>query len=246
MDSSTIVWIALLMGLAAALYSTVGHGGASAYLAIMALFAVAPETMRPTALALNLVVAGFACLRYWQTGQINFRLLAAFVFTAAPAAFLGGTISVAPEFYRPLVGLLLWGSAARMFWQPAHLARREPRPPSPAVTLPAGAGLGLLAGLTGTGGGIFLSPLVILFGWEDARRTSGIVAGFIFVNSLAGLAGNLASVRSLPAELPILVAAVSAGALAGTWLGVNRLPKPRLLQGLGLVLVVAGAKLIFA
>src|SRR3954464_11366388 len=108
MDSTAILWIALLMGLAAALYSTVGHGGASAYLAIMALFAVAPETMRPTALALNLVVAGFGTLRYWYAGQSNFRLLAAFVLTAAPAAFLGGAIHIPPEYYRPLVGLLLW------------------------------------------------------------------------------------------------------------------------------------------
>src|SRR3954469_2789755 len=111
-DSTTIVWIALLMGLAAALYSTVGHGGAPAYLAIMALFAVGPETMRPTARALKLVVAGFGAVRYWWAGQTNFRLLAAFVVTAAPAAFLGGTIPIAPEFYRPLVGLLLWASAA--------------------------------------------------------------------------------------------------------------------------------------
>lgn len=246
MDPTTIVWIALLMALAAALYSTVGHGGASAYLAIMALFAVAPEAMRPTALALNLVVAGFGSFRYWWAGQINLRLLAAFLLTAAPAAFIGGGIHVPPDLYRPLVGLLLWTAAAKLFWQPKQLAQREPRPPALAIALPAGAGLGLLAGLTGTGGGIFLSPLIILFGWEDARRTSGVAAGFIFVNSLAGLAGNWASARSLPGELPILVAAVAAGALLGTWLGAGRLPKPRLLQGLGLVLVIAGAKLIFA
>jgi len=245
MDSSTLIWIALLMALAAALYSTVGHGGASAYLAIMALFAIAPEAMRPTALALNLVVAGFGSVRYWRAGQINLRLTAAFLVTAAPAAFIGGGVHVPPELYRPLVGMVLWAAAARLFWQPARLAEREPKPPSLAVTLPAGAGLGLLAGLTGTGGGIFLSPLIILFGWEDARRTSGVVAGFILVNSVAGLAGNWVSVRSLPGELPILVAAVAAGALAGTWLGARRLPKPRLLQGLGLVLVIAGAKLIF-
>lgn len=244
MDPTTLIWIALLMGLAAALYSTVGHGGASAYLAIMALFAVAPETMRPTALALNLVVAGFGCVRYGWAGQINFRLTAAFLLTAAPAAFVGGAIPIAPDLYRPLVGLLLWVAAVRLFWQPKRLTEREPKPPSPAITLPAGAGLGLLAGLTGTGGGIFLSPLVILLGWEDARRTSGVAAMFIFVNSLAGLAGNLASMRSLPGELPILVAAVAAGAVIGTWLGASRLPKPRLLQGLGLVLVIAGAKLV--
>jgi len=245
MDWATLAWIAALMAVAAALYSSVGHGGASAYLAIMALFAVAPESMRPTALALNLVVAGFGTLRYWWAGQINLRLAAAFLVTAAPAAFIGGGIHIPPELYRPLVGVVLWAAAARLFWQPTRLAEREPKPPALAITLPAGAGLGLLAGLTGTGGGIFLSPLIILFGWEDARKTSGVVAGFIFINSLAGLAGNLASVRSLPGELPILVAAVAAGALLGTWLGASRLPKPRLLQGLGLVLVIAGAKLIF-
>ena len=246
MDSSAIVWIALLMGLAAALYSTVGHGGASAYLAIMSLFAVTPEAMRPTALALNLVVAGIAVWRYAQAGQVNWRLLAAFVVTAAPAAFIGGAIPVPPDIYRPMVGLLLWAAAIRLMWQPARLAEREPHRPSLALTLPMGAGLGLLAGLTGTGGGIFLSPLIILFGWEDARRTSGVAAGFIFLNSLAGLAGNFAAIGALPAGLLWLIGAVAVGALAGTWLGACRLPKPRLLQGLGLVLVIAGAKLIFA
>ncbi len=245
MDSSALLWLAVLMGLAAALYSTVGHGGASAYLAIMALFSVAPETMRPTALALNLVVAGVGLWRYGRAGQIDVRLLAAFVVAAAPAAFLGGGINVPPEIYRPMVGIALWVAAVRLFWQPARLAEREQRRPPLAVTLPVGAGFGLLAGLTGTGGGIFLSPLIILFGWADARRTSGIAAGFIFLNSAAGLAGNLASVRGLPAELPWLAAAVAAGALVGTWLGSARLPKPRLLQGLGVVLVIAGFKLIF-
>ncbi|HET9429383.1 MAG TPA: sulfite exporter TauE/SafE family protein [Allosphingosinicella sp.] len=246
MDSSTLVWLALLMGLAAALYSTVGHGGASAYLAIMALFATAPETMRPTALALNLIVAGVGAWRYARAGQINMRLLTAFVVTAAPAAFVGGGISVPSEIYRPMVGVLLWVAAIRLMWQPTQLAAHTPRQPPLVLTLPVGAGLGLLAGLTGTGGGIFLSPLIILFGWEDARRTSGVAAGFIFLNSLAGLAGNVAAVRALPAELPWLIGAVAAGALVGTWLGSARLAKPRLLQGLGLVLVSAGAKLIFS
>jgi uncharacterized membrane protein YfcA len=246
MDATTIAIIAVLMGLAAALYSTVGHGGASAYLAIMALFAVAPETMRPTALALNLVVAGLGSWRYWRAGQTNLKLLLLFAAAAVPAAFVGGGIKIAPEIYRPLVGLLLWLAALRLFWQPSHLAGRELRPVPAAVALPVGALLGLLAGLTGTGGGIFLSPLIILFGWEDARRTSGVVAGFILLNSIAGLAGNVASMHALPPELPIFVVAVVLGAIAGTWLGIARLPKPRLLQGLGLVLVIAGAKLTFA
>ena len=145
MDATTLIAMALLMGLAAALYSTVGHGGASAYLAIMALYSVAPETMRPTALALNLVVAGLGLWRYGRAGQINAKLLAAFVVAAAPAAFIGGGISVPPEIYRPLVGIVLWAAAIRLFWQPVRLSERAPSPPSLAVALPVGAALGLLA-----------------------------------------------------------------------------------------------------
>ncbi len=241
-----MIAIAVLMGLAAALYSTVGHGGASAYLAVMALFAIAPDTMRPTALALNLLVAGLGSWRYWRAGQTNLKLLALFAVSAMPAAFIGGGIHLAPDLYRPLVGIILWLAAIRLFWQPKQLAEQAIHDVSPFVALSIGAVLGLLAGLTGTGGGIFLSPLLVLCGWADARRTSGIAAGFIFLNSIAGLAGNVASVRALPSELPIFAGAVLIGALVGTWLGTGRLPKPRLLQGLGLVLVVAGFKLILA
>lgn len=244
MDGTTIIWIAALMAIAAALYSSVGHGGASAYLAIMALFSIAPETMRPTALALNLVVATFAAARFAMKGQTNWRLLAAFAVTAVPAAFIGGSVELPPEIYRPLVGVMLLLAAVRLFWQPELLAARPVHTPPLVVTLPAGAALGLLAGLTGTGGGIFLSPLIILFGWEDARKTSGIAAAFIVLNSAAGLLGNLASVQKLPIELPILVASVFAGALLGTWLGVSRLPRHRLLQGLAIVLVIAALKLL--
>jgi len=245
MDGTTLIWIAALMALAAALYSSVGHGGASAYLAIMALFSVAPETMRPTALTLNLVVATFAAARFALKGQTNWKLLLAFAVTAVPAAFLGGSIELPPHLYKPLVGVVLLLAAVRLFWQPELLAARPVHTPSLAVTLPVGAALGLLAGLSGTGGGIFLSPLIILFGWEDARKTSGIAAAFIVLNSAAGLLGNLASVQRLPLELPIFLASVFAGALLGSWLGVSRLPRHRLLQALAVVLVIAGLKLLF-
>jgi uncharacterized protein len=246
LDPTVVLWLALLMALAAALYSTVGHGGASAYLAVMALFAVSPGVMRPTALTLNLVVAGFAVIRFAIARQINVRLCAIFAVTAAPAAFLGGMISLPPAYYRPLVGIVLLLAAVRLLWQPKVLAEQVVRPPPLAIALPAGATLGLLAGLTGTGGGIFLSPLIILFQWEEPRRTSGVAAVFILVNSIAGLAGNVAAVRSLPSELPWFVAAVAAGALLGTWLGLDRFPRHRLLQCLGVVLTIAGAKLILS
>jgi uncharacterized membrane protein YfcA len=211
----------------------------------MALFSVAPETMKPTALALNLLVAGFGAWRYWSRGLTDWKLLGAFALTAVPAAFIGGGIHLHAIYYKPLVGVLLWLGAARLLWQPKLLADREVRPPSYRVSLPAGAVLGLLAGLTGTGGGIFLSPLIILNAWEEPRHTSGVAATFILLNSAAGLAGNAASVGQLPHDLPIFLAAVLAGALVGTWLGVERLPRPWLLRTLGAVLLVAGAKLLF-
>jgi uncharacterized membrane protein YfcA len=211
----------------------------------MALFSVAPETMKPTALALNLLVAGFGAWRYWRRGLTNWKLVLAFALTATPAAFIAGGILLPAIYYKPLVGILLWFAAARLLWQPTALANRAVAAPSWWLSLPAGAVLGTLAGLTGTGGGIFLSPLIILMHWEEPRRTSGVVAAFIFLNSAAGLAGNAASAGYLPSELPIFLGAVFVGALLGTWLGVERLPREWLLRVLGAVLAVAGAKLLF-
>ena len=245
MDTTTVVALCLLFALGAALYSSVGHGGASAYIAAMALFSLAPETMKPTALALNLLVAGFGMLRYWHRGLTDGKLVLAFAITATPAAFVGGGIHLPKIYYDPLVGVLLWAAAARLIVQPTKLADRKTHPPLLWISLPAGAILGLLAGLTGTGGGIFLSPLIILNAWEEPRRTSGVVAAFIFLNSVAGLAGNVSSVGHLPRELPFFLVSVGAGALLGTWLGVEHLPRPWLLRTLGAVLTVAGAKLLF-
>ena len=245
MDPTTVAALAILFALGAALYSSVGHGGASAYIAAMALLSVAPETMKPTALALNLLVTGFGALRYWRRRLTNWRLVLAFALTATPAAFIGGGIHLPAIYYKPLVGILLWLAAARLLWQPTLLAERPVHAPALWITLPAGAVLGLLAGLTGTGGGIFLSPLIILMAWEEPRRTSGVVSAFIFLNSAAGLAGNATSVGDLPHELPVFLASVAGGALVGTWLGVERLPRPWLLRMLGVVLLIAGAKLLF-
>jgi uncharacterized protein len=245
MDPTTVAALCLLFALGAALYSSVGHGGASAYIAAMALFSVAPETMKPIALALNLLVAGFGTWRYWRRGLTNWKLVVAFALTATPAAFIGGSVHLPSIYYKPLVGILLWAAAARLLWQPKALAERPVQPPSLWISLPAGAVLGLLAGLTGTGGGIFLSPLIILNAWEEPRRTSGIVAAFILLNSIAGLAGNAAAVGNLPHQLPLFLAAVGVGALLGTSLGVERLPRPWLLRTLGAVLIVAGTKLLF-
>lgn len=246
MDTTTIILIAALMGMAAALYTSVGHAGASGYLAIMALFAVSPATMRPTALILNVIVASLATFRFARAEQVNWRMLLFFVIGAIPAAFVAGGIVIPGDYYRPLVGIILWIAAARLLWPRKIGSLDERRAPSAIVMILSGAAIGTLSGLTGTGGGIFLSPLILFFGWEAVRKTSGISAGFILCVSIAGLAGNLTSVGSLPAELPYFIGAVIIGAAVGTQLGLSRLPTSRLLQALACVLIIAGAKLILS
>lgn len=245
----TLTEILLLAGmvlLAAMLYSSVGHGGASGYIAAMALFGIAPAVMRPTALVLNVLVASLGTYRLHRAGLVNWRALARLAAASVPMAFIGGTIQLPGAWYRTLVGVVLAAAAVRLFIDP-----RESRPARPAVTPPlvpallTGGGIGLLSGLTGVGGGIFLSPFLVLFGWAGARQTSGITAPFILVNSIAGLAGNLASMRSLPAELPYLAAAALVGAIVGTQLGIHWLAPRILLRLLAGVLIVAAFKFIF-
>lgn len=226
----------------ALLYSSVGHAGASAYIALMALAGVAPAEMRPTALALNVLVATLATVRYARAGLFSWATLWPFLLGAVPLAFVGGGITLPTTVYRPIVGLVLWASAVRLLWPSAGAERPVARPPV-AAAIGSGAGIGLLAGLTGTGGGIFLSPLLIFAGWAEPKKASGVAAGFILANSLAGLAGNQAALGSLPAALPLYAGAVLAGGLLGTTLGI-RVATPVLFRLLAAVLVIAGAKLL--
>lgn len=231
------------MLLAAALYSSVGHAGASSYIALMALFSVAPAVMRPTALSLNILVAGLTSYRYVRAGAFSWEVLWPFLLGAMPMAFVGGTVVLPPHLYRPLVGAVLVLSGIRMLWPRELCAAHQTAAPPALVAVGAGAGLGLLAGLTGTGGGIFLSPLLIFLAWAAPRSVSGISAVFILCNSTTGLLGNLTSLRSLPTELPLYAGAVLVGALIGTSFGI-RLAVPGIIKALGVVLLIAGVKLI--
>jgi len=235
-----------LIFLVATLYSSVGHGGASGYIASMALFGIAPAIMRPTALVLNVLVTVMGTYRLHRAGLVNWNALLRLSVASVPAAFVGGMIVLPGDWYRVLVGLVLAAAAVRLFVDP-----REARPlrtavtPSWAPALVTGGGIGLLSGLTGVGGGIFLSPVLVLFGWAGARQTSGITAPFILVNSLAGLAGNLVTVRTLPPEMLYFAAAALLGALIGTQLAIRWLSPQTLLRVLAAVLVIAAAKFVF-
>lgn len=213
----------------------------------MGLLGVAPATMRPTALALNILVASIVTLRFALAGHVRWRALLPFVAGSVPAAFVGGTLVLPSDVYRPLVGVVLLLAALQLARTARSAAAREadePRIPAGPALL-AGVAIGLLAGLTGTGGGIFLTPLIVLAGWAGARLAAGMSAAFILANSIAGLLGNLSSVGALPAALPIWLAAVAAGAVVGSELGARRLRVTALRQALAVVLVVAGLKLIF-
>jgi uncharacterized membrane protein YfcA len=242
LDAITLA-LALCIFVAATLYSSVGHAGASAYIALMALFGIEAAVMRPTALALNVIVASLASFRFIKAGLFRWRVLWPFLVTALPMAYLGGTIHLPSDVYRPLVGAVLWLSAARLLWPRPLKVEQESSDPPLHFALPAGAAIGLLAGLTGTGGGIFLSPLLLFMAWAPTRTASGVAAVFVLANSLSGLAGQWTTLGSLPAELPLFAAAALAGGLLGTTLGI-RLPQRAILTTLGVVLLVAGAKLV--
>lgn len=237
------VTLALLFLAAAVLFSSVGHGGASAYLAIMALAGVEPLVMRPTALLLNVFVASLGVVRFARAGQLPLRSLLPLLIGSVPLAFLGGTIVLPATFYKVLVGAALLLAAIQL-WRTASRGREGELavPRVPAIVV--GGLVGLLAGLTGTGGGVFLTPLLLLLGWSPARPAAGLSAGFILANSLAGLAGNVSAVGVIPSALALWIPAVVVGALLGTELGVRRFSPATLRRALALVLVVAGIKLI--
>ncbi len=235
--------IALLLLLGAILYTSVGHAGASAYIAIMTLFDLPTAVIKPTALTLNIAVSSFASWRYIKRGFFNRKLLLFLSIGAVPAAFIGGHIHLADTVYKPILGALLLFSGLRFIIQSQQVDKvaREVFAPLAVVI---GTCIGLLSGITGTGGGIFLSPLIIWLGWTSVKSASGTVAAFIFLNSLAGLLGNYASTSSLPAALPLFLVAVLLGAIIGTQFGTTRFSHSGIKRALGCVLIVAGIKFL--
>jgi uncharacterized protein len=242
--STTSLSIGLLFFIGAALYASVGHGGASSYLAVMALFSLPPDVMKPTALALNILVAGVATFRFHRAGLFTWNLFWPFAVVSIPAAYLGGATTLPGRWYKVLVGVVLLYAAVWMFRSALRsmsvVVRRGPL----WAALVSGAVIGFLAGLSGVGGGIFLSPLLLYLGWAETRETSGIAAPFILVNSIAGLLGHLSSVEQLPPAIPLWAVTAVAGGWIGASYGSRAAPAPLLRQLLSLVLVVAGLKLI--
>ena len=224
------------------LYASVGHAGASGYIAVMSLASLAPAQIKPTALVLNIMVASIGSWQFWRAGHFSWRLFWPFAVLSIPLAFVGGYVSLPTHVFKVLVGIVLLFSAAYFFWKPkVDEVRVEPSRP---VAMAAGGVLGLFAGLTGTGGGIFLTPLLLVMRWTRTKAASATSALFILVNSIAGLLGNASSTREIPAfVLPLAAAAVIGGSI-GSWYGSRRFPPAIIKRLLATVLVIAGLKLI--
>jgi uncharacterized membrane protein YfcA len=245
-DGSLIVALAVGMLFAAFLYSSVGHGGASAYLAAMALAGMAPAEMRPIALTLNILVSSIATWKFWRAGHFDWRLFWPFAVVSIPMAYVGGAITLPGQAYKVLVGVVLI-YAAWQLWRSGRAGeemRPVRRPPVPWA-MAIGAAMGMLAGLTGVGGGIFLSPLLLMLGWAGTKQTSAVAAPFILVNSLAGLGAMfIAKSAVLPDQVWALGAAVVVGGWLGAEYGSRRFANPLIRRVLGVVLGVAGSKMV--
>jgi len=236
--------IAALIFIVALLYSTVGHAGASGYLAAMALFGLVPAVMKPTALALNILVAVIGTIRFQRAGFFSWPAFWPFAIASIPAAYVGGALVLPVPVYKSVVGMVLIYSAVRLFFSATSADQAETRQVPIPIALVLGAVLGLLSGLTGVGGGIFLSPLLLLMGWAKTRETSGVSVTFILVNSIAGLLGHRSSVALIPHEIIYWGPAALLGGWIGTWLGTRVLPVAQIRRWLSVVLILAGLKLL--
>lgn len=228
-------------------YAAVGHGGASAYLAALALAGIAPAEMRPVALALNVLVSSLATWKFCRAGHFRWRLFWPFAVAAIPLAYVGGAITLPGQAYKILVGIVLV-YAAWQLWRSARAGdeMREVREPPLGAAMIIGGAMGMLAGLTGVGGGIFLSPLLLMLGWAGTKQTSAVAAPFILVNSVAGLAALFVTQGpSLPAYVWALAPAVLIGGWLGAEYGSRRFANPVLRRVLAVVLALAGAKMLF-
>ena len=249
MTLTVTLLIATLIFVVAVLYSTVGHAGASGYLAAMALFGLAPAVMKPTALTLNIIVATVGTIRFLRAGFFSWRTFWPFAVASIPAAFIGGWLTLPAPVYKAIVGIVLLYSAVRIFFSAKTADDQPTQKPPIAIALLLGAAIGLLSGLTGVGGGIFLSPLLLLMHWAKTKETSAVSVTFILVNSVAGLLGHgwvahVTAMSTLPHAALVWGPAALAGGFIGTELGTRRLPIAGIRRWLSVVLVVAGLKLL--
>ena len=238
-------WIVILGFLVIALlYAAVGHGGASGYLALMALLGLAPAVIRPSALVLNVIVSLIAAVYFVRSGYFRPRLFIPLAIVSIPMAWLGAHLQVSDHWYRILLAACLLIAVVRLLAEMHANSDQPVRPVSIPLLLIAGAGIGVLSGMIGIGGGILLSPFLLLVRWTDMRETAALSAPFILVNSLAALAALSSQDPVFPDTLLFWILATIAGGTVGAYLGSRRLPVVSLKYILAAVLLLATGKLI--
>ena len=239
-----IILFYILLFLVAFLYSSVGHGGASGYLALMAIFSISPDVMKPTALLLNLFVSLTSFIQFYRGKHFNWRIFLPFAIASVPMAFVGGLITVDDSIYKKILGLLLLIPIIRFLFF-SNIQVKEFKKTNIVLSLAIGAAIGFLSGLIGIGGGIILSPVLLLLKWTDMKQTAAISALFIFVNSIAWLAGQLTKGIQFSPDMYWYVAIAFVGGIYGAYFGSLRFKQTLLKYLLAIVLAVAAYKLLF-
>ncbi|PWS26025.1 hypothetical protein DHW03_18435 [Pedobacter yonginense] len=243
MQAEILLFFGLLFTVAF-LYASVGHGGASGYLALMAIFAISPLVMKPTALLLNLFVSSVSFIQFYRGGHFKWKVFWPFALSSIPLSFVGGTMAIDSNIYKKILGALLLIPVIRFFFF-KNTDPKDFRPPNFALSLLIGGIIGLLSGMIGIGGGIILSPILLLLKWTDQKQTAAISAAFIFVNSVAGLGGQLIKGINFSTDMIAYVVVAFVGGLLGAYFGALKFPQTLLKNVLACVLALAAYKLLF-
>jgi hypothetical protein len=241
---SGLILLGVAFLLVAILYSSTGHGGASGYIAVMALYGLAPQEIKPIALCMNIVVSLVAAIQFYRAGHFKRALFLPFILGSVPLAMLGGYLHLPAKWFNLLLGAVLAYAALQLVFRPVQ--KTPANIPRFGLAVAAGAAIGLLSGLIGVGGGIFLTPLLLFMGWANPRQAAAASAPFILLNSASGLAGFIMkSGYSLPGSILFLAPAALAGGLLGGHLGSRILPMRVIAWALSAVLLIAAFKLFY-